>query len=113
MNSNPAQEHDAGTAWRAAKCTNWKTASNVPRTRTAMQVIELAGISQRECKPSHKPAKVRLRVNLRGAGLRNNRIGTSGFLNQCCAFAPNVESILLARMRKNVFATISAETSKA
>jgi hypothetical protein len=32
--------------------------------------------------------------------MRNNRIGTNGFLNQHCAQTPDVESMLLARMRK-------------
>jgi hypothetical protein len=31
---------------------------------------------------------------------RNNRIETNGFLNQRCACAPDVESMLLAQMRK-------------
>jgi len=35
-----------------------------------------------------------------GAKMRNNRIGTNGFLNQHCALAPDLESMLLARMRK-------------
>jgi hypothetical protein len=34
------------------------------------------------------------------AKMRNNRIGTNGFLNQHCALAPDLESMLLARMRK-------------
>src|SRR6266849_2146104 len=34
--------------------------------------------------------------------IRNNRIGAIGFLNQCCALAPDLESILRARMRKIV-----------
>jgi hypothetical protein len=32
--------------------------------------------------------------------MRNNRIGTNGFLNQYCALAPDLESMLLARTRK-------------
>jgi hypothetical protein len=32
--------------------------------------------------------------------IRNNRIGTTGLLNQHCVLAPDLESILLARMRK-------------
>jgi hypothetical protein len=32
--------------------------------------------------------------------MRNNRIGTNGFLNQHCAQTPDLESMLLARMRK-------------
>src|SRR5437899_2577808 len=32
--------------------------------------------------------------------MRNNRIGANGFLNQRCASAPYLESILRARMRK-------------
>jgi hypothetical protein len=42
-----------------------------------------------------KLASISLRVKM-----RNNRIGTNGFLNQHCAFEPNLESMLLARMRK-------------
>ena len=34
--------------------------------------------------------------------MRNNRIGANEFLNQCCAFTPDLESILRARMRKIV-----------
>ncbi len=34
--------------------------------------------------------------------IRNNRIGAMGFLNQCCTLAPDLESILRARMRKIV-----------
>ena len=34
--------------------------------------------------------------------IRNNRIGANGFLNQRCALAPDLESILRARMRKIV-----------
>jgi hypothetical protein len=32
--------------------------------------------------------------------MRNNRIGTNGFLNEHCVLAPDLESMLLARMRK-------------
>ena len=32
--------------------------------------------------------------------MRNNRIGTNGFLNQRCALAPNFESMLLVRTLK-------------
>jgi hypothetical protein len=35
--------------------------------------------------------------------MRNNRIGANGFLNQRCALAPDLESILRARMSKIVF----------
>ena len=35
--------------------------------------------------------------------IRNNGIGTNGFLNQRCALAPDLESILRARMSKIVF----------
>src|SRR4030088_2180483 len=34
--------------------------------------------------------------------IRNNRIGATGFLNQRCALAPDLESILRARMHKIV-----------
>jgi hypothetical protein len=34
--------------------------------------------------------------------IRNNRIDAIGLLNQCCALAPDLESILRARMRKIV-----------
>jgi len=42
-----------------------------------------------------KSARSRLRVKM-----RNNRIRMNGFLNQHCALSPDLESILLARMRK-------------
>src|SRR5262245_9576727 len=35
--------------------------------------------------------------------IRNDRIGANGFLNQRCALAPDLESILRARMSKIVF----------
>jgi hypothetical protein len=34
--------------------------------------------------------------------IRNNRIGANGFLNQCCALMPDLESILHARTDKIV-----------
>jgi hypothetical protein len=34
--------------------------------------------------------------------IRNNRIGAKGFQNQRCALAPDLESILRARMREIV-----------
>src|SRR5262249_28682169 len=37
-----------------------------------------------------------------GIEIRNNRIGANEFLNRCCAFTLDLESILLARMRKIV-----------
>jgi hypothetical protein len=39
-------------------------------------------------------------INLRKTKMRNNRIGTRGFLNQYGAKTPNLESMLLARSRK-------------
>jgi hypothetical protein len=44
-----------------------------------------------------------------GAKMRNNRIGTKGFLSQHCALAPDLESMLLARMRK-VFCNNTAQS---
>jgi hypothetical protein len=35
--------------------------------------------------------------------IRNNRIGANGFLSQRCALAPDLESILRARISKIVF----------
>src|SRR5262249_23600682 len=37
-----------------------------------------------------------------GIEIRNNRIGANEFLNRCCAFTLDLESILRARMRKIV-----------
>ena len=39
----------------------------------------------------------------RGIGIRNNRIGENGYLNQRCVLAPDLESILRARMGKILF----------
>src|SRR5215208_3498588 len=38
-----------------------------------------------------------------GIGKRNNRIGRTGSLNQRCALAPDLESILRGRTRKILF----------
>src|SRR5215470_1749836 len=37
-----------------------------------------------------------------GIEIRNNRIGANEFLNRCCAFTLDLDSILRARMRKIV-----------
>jgi hypothetical protein len=44
--------------------------------------------------------------------MRNDRIGTNGRLNQYLALALDLESMMLARMRKNRFATISAHRGR-
>src|SRR3954447_18448061 len=38
-----------------------------------------------------------------GIGKRNDRIDENGFVSQCCALAPDLESILRARIRKILF----------
>src|SRR5262249_17740578 len=59
--------------------------------------------------PCHKPVVAMHPIVLQksprrscGIEIRNNRIGANEFLNRCCAFTLDLESILLARMRKIV-----------
>src|SRR5712691_3368603 len=46
-----------------------------------------------------------------GIGIRNNRIEANGFLNQRCALAPDLESILRTRMSKIVFRQYRPQTA--
>src|SRR5262249_28345677 len=56
------------------------------------------------CRMSALPPIVLQKSPRRSCGIeiRNNRIGANEFLNRCCAFTLDLESILRARMRKIV-----------
>jgi hypothetical protein len=82
--------------------------SEAKRTGVVQRAIEQAGLrsgvrAQRQIDRfqsmlSKKSPRTSCRIRI-----RNNRIGANGFLNQRCALAPDLESILRARMSKIVF----------